>query len=39
MVEFLQHVKFLQVEGRVALVPAFLGLAFEDLDRPVLVGF
>lgn len=39
MVEFFQQVKFLQVEGRVALVPVFLGLTFEDFNRSVLVGF
>jgi hypothetical protein len=39
VVEFFQHVKFLQVEGRVTLVPGFLGLPLKDFDRSVLVGF
>jgi hypothetical protein len=39
MVQFFQHVKFLQVEGRVTLVPAFLSLALQDFDCSVLVGF
>jgi hypothetical protein len=39
VVQFFQHVKFLQVEGRVTLVPAFLGLTLKDFDRSVLVSF